>query len=80
MHDSQNNLKVRGHFKFDQKFLDATDFKKQMLEDNDKPIAQGEAAAVLVGLVEEITKIVGRDVVWFVDNTSALHAFQRRFS
>ena len=31
-------------------------------------------AAILLGVLEEAPALVGRDVIWFVDNTSALFA------
>ena len=77
--DPQTGAKRGGCFKFGQEFLDLVGFPEAMLE-NGNPIAQCEAAAVVVMLLACLDVIVDRDVLLFVDNTSALHCFVKGLS
>ena len=58
-------------------WLAAVGFDKEAIRSGKNPIGQCEAAAVLLTLWNERKKLARRNVIWFIDNTSDLHAFVR---
>ena len=71
--DTHSGEKVGACFDFGCAFLQAVGFAPEDLAAGGNPIAQCEAAAVVMAAIGEAHRLRERDVLWFVDNTSALH-------
>jgi hypothetical protein len=61
-------------FVFTQELLELWDYPPQRLQEGGNPIALCEAAAIPIAIMHFGNQCRGRDVVWFVDNTAALHS------
>ena len=59
---------------FHQDTLDLWGYRQAKLEEGGNPIALCEGAMVPIALYTEASKLKHCDVLWFVDNTSALHS------
>ena len=79
MYDPATGLKRGGCFDFNQDFLDLVGFTKENLVHRN-PIAQSEAVAVVVMMLQCAEVLAGRDVLLLIDNTSALHTFLKGIS
>ncbi len=64
---------MAGFLRFSSQVLDSVGFPPGW-EETSNPIAQCEAAIVLATMLSAKDQLAGRDVIWFVDNTAALHS------
>ena len=58
-----------------EELLDAWGYGTAVRQEGGNPIAICEAAVIAAAALAEAPTLAGRTVVWFVDNTTALHAF-----
>eukprot|EP00972_Heterocapsa_arctica_P027031 3975900-Heterocapsa_arctica.AAC.1 len=73
--DTGTGERFGGYCAFDEEILAAFGFTREALGDGANPIQDCEAAMVPITLCTALRKFAGRELLWFLDNTSALHAF-----
>ena len=77
--DPHTEEKYGQYFTYQQEFLELVGFTEEQLKDGN-PIAQCEAAAVVMMMLACSETLTGRDVLLFIDNTSAMHSFVKGIS
>ena len=75
MVDASKEIRLGGFTTILQDILDEWGYPADRLEMGGNPIAICEASMVLLGMVAFAEQMKGRQVLWFVDNTVALHSF-----
>ncbi len=74
-HDVETGARQAGWVVFDDAALASWGLSLAMLREGKQPIALCEAAMVPLALLRWPEYFRGRHIVWFVDNTSAMHSF-----
>ncbi len=72
--DPADGSKVGGVTRFSPAWLELVGFTQRDLRDGANPIGQCEAAQILAAAWAERGRCANRNVIWFADNTSDLHA------
>ena len=73
--DPEDGTKTAGYLGFREEFLEQWGLSFQALQEGKQPIAKCEAAMILLSLLQWPEVFSGRRVIWYVDNTSAMHSF-----
>lgn len=73
--DAATGRKTAGCNSMAESLLEVWGYSKEVRQQGGNPIAICEAAVIAATAYAEAPSLSGADVLWFVDNTTALHAF-----
>jgi len=73
--DARGGRKVAGCCSIAESMLDTWGYPEARRQQGGNPIAICEAAVIATAALIEAPHLAGTDILWFVDNTTALHAF-----
>ena len=74
LHDLQSDRKTGKFVRFDDETLELWGYPKCKLEEGGNPIALCEGGMLPMVMLTEAHRMEHCDVLWFVDNTTALHS------
>jgi hypothetical protein len=75
--DTETDYRWGGYTTFEEDILELWGFSATRLAEGANPIALVEAAMVIVAYHHERSKLAGRRILWFLDNSSSLYAYAK---